>query len=158
MDNVVMLFNDNGKVVVGRVTYHENWYEDWKKGIGNGEIVSIEFDEGETPSGLTKEDIQSVYDQVDKKFKEKMGVNYEQFCAAGKPTFKEVMKAREEKQELDMKQISCGVRPKKAPIIEIMADTQQVQKEIEVLRKKLEETKRIKESEKCKDGCWKKEF
>ena len=48
MDNIVLFYDKNaGKCVKGKVTYYENWYEEWKLGIGNGEIISIEFEDGD---------------------------------------------------------------------------------------------------------------
>lgn len=98
MDSIVLLY-DKGKVIKGKITFYENWYEDWKAGYGNGEIMAIEFDEGEAPMGLTKEDIQNVYDQADREFKNKMGVSYEEFCEAGKPTYKQIMEYQKEEEE-----------------------------------------------------------
>lgn len=97
MDSIVLLY-DKGKVIKGKVTFYENWYEGWKAGKGNGEIMAIEFDEGEAPAGLTKEDIKSVYDQADREFKNKMGINYEEFCKIGKPSYKEMEQIRQQKE------------------------------------------------------------
>lgn len=100
MDSIVLFYDKYaGKCVKGKVTYYENWYEEWKLGIGNGEIISIEFEDGDTPVFLSKEDIKSVYDQADEKFKEKMGVSYEEFCDAGKPSYKQVMEYQTEQEE-----------------------------------------------------------
>ena len=90
MDSIVF-FYDKGKVIKGKVTYYEDWYEKWKAGLSNVEMMSIEFDEDEAPTGLTKEDFQGVYDQADEEFKNKMGVSYEEFCQAGEPSYKEII-------------------------------------------------------------------
>lgn len=98
MDSVVLFYDKyKDKVFKGKVTYYENWYEDWKKGIGNGEIVSIEFKD-DAPSQLGREDIKNVYDQADEKFREKMGVSYEDFCNAGKPSYKEIIEYQKEEE------------------------------------------------------------
>lgn len=91
MDSIVF-FYDKGKVIKGKVTYYEDWYEKWKAGLSGVEMMSIEFNEDEAPTGLTKEDFQGVYDQADEEFKDKMGVSYEEFCQAGEPSYKEIMK------------------------------------------------------------------
>lgn len=100
MDSIVLFYDKNaGKCVKGKVTYYENWYEEWKMGIGNGEIISIEFEDGDTPAYLSKDDIKNVYNQADEKFKEQMGVSYEEFCAVGKPSYKEIMEFQNEQEE-----------------------------------------------------------
>ncbi len=100
MDSIVLFYDKNaGKCVKGKVTYYENWYEEWKQGIGNGEIISIEFEDGDTPAYLSKEDIKNVYNQADEKFKEKMGISYDEFCAVGKPSYKEIMEYQKEEEE-----------------------------------------------------------
>lgn len=96
MDSIVLLY-DKGKVIKGKITFYENWYEDWKAGNGTGEIMAIEFDEGEAPARLTKEDIKSAYDQADEEFKNKMGISYEEFCRMGKPNYKEMEQIRQQK-------------------------------------------------------------
>ena len=146
MDSIVLLY-DRGKIVRGKVTFYEDWYEKWKAGLSDGEIMSIEFNEDETPIGLTKEDIQGVYDQADKEFKNKMGVSYEEFCRAGKPSYKEVIEAKNADDELKFKQVQNGVRPDRKPIIEIMADTAEVKRQLDELKNKLNE-----ESEKYQRG------
>lgn len=138
MDSIVLLY-DRGKIIRGKVTYYEDWYERWKAGLSDGEIMSIEFNEDETPIGLTKEDIQGVYDQADREFKNKMGVNYEEFCRAGKPSYREVMEAKSADDELKFKQVQNGVRPDRKPIIEIMADTAEVKRQLDELKNKLDE-------------------
>lgn len=63
VDSIVLFYDKHaGKCVKGKVTYYENWFKEWKQGIGNGEIISIEFDEGDTPAYLSKDDIKKVYD------------------------------------------------------------------------------------------------
>ena len=146
MDSIVLLY-DRGKIVRGKVTFYEDWYEKWKAGLSDGEIMSIEFNEDETPIGLTKEDIQGVYDQADKEFKNKMGVSYEEFCRAGKPSYREVIEAKNADDELKFKQVQNGVRPDRKPIIEIMADTAEVKRQLDELKDKLN-----KESEKYQRG------
>lgn len=109
MDSIVLLYNkEMDKVVKGKVTYYKDWFDKWKRGE-KWEILSIEFENGETPFGLEKEDIQGVYDQVDEKFKEKMGINYEEFCDWGAPNYEDFMKKVKEKR---FKQIQNGVRAK----------------------------------------------
>lgn len=146
MDSIVLLY-DRGKIVRGKVTFYEDWYEKWKAGLSDGEIMSIEFNEDETPLGLTKEDIQGVYDQADREFKNKMGVSYEEFCRAGKPSYREVIEAKNADDELKFKQVQNGVRPDRKPIIEIMADTAEVKRQLDELKNKLD-----KESEKYQRG------
>ena len=143
MDSIVLLYNkDIDKVVKGKVTYYDDWFDKWKRGE-KGEILSIEFADGETPFGLKKEDIQTVYDKADKKFKEKMGINYEDFCEGGAPSYKEVLKKIEGKK-LEQNR---GLRAKSGVIDDFASkdDIEKLKEEVKKAEEKLAKLKKRKE-------------
>ena len=143
MDSIVLLYNKElDKVVKGKVTYYEDWFDKWKRGE-KGEILSIEFENGETPFGLEKKDIQKVYDQVDEKFKEKMGINYEEFCEGGAPSYKEVLKKIEGKK-LEQNR---GLRAKSGVIDDFASkdDIEKLKEEVKKAEEKLAKLKKRKE-------------
>ena len=87
--NVVMFQSKDGKVYAGNVIYHEDWYDEWKKGK-NPAIIEVIFDENNVPEDLQPENVPEIIDYCNHDFKDKIGMTWEEWSAQGCPNYEQI--------------------------------------------------------------------
>lgn len=81
-----VLINDQGVIRRATVTWYDDWFDEFKKNEPC-KILELEFDEDETPENLIPEQIEKIYEEGRDKFREKFGIDIEDYFLIGSPSY-----------------------------------------------------------------------
>ena len=81
-----ILVNDKGVIKRATITWYDDWFDKYKKNE-ECKIFDIMFDVDDVPKNLRPEQIKKVYEEGRDIFREKFGIDIEDYSKIGSPSF-----------------------------------------------------------------------